>query len=88
MSSVSELNAIVDEIFYVLEEVKGMLANWNASYHTPFIKMVMRLNTLREQLCRSGYADDFVETLIKVAYHNVFSKDEIWSQSCPSANDL
>ncbi|HEU0000111.1 MAG TPA: hypothetical protein VFQ36_04395 [Ktedonobacteraceae bacterium] len=88
MSSVSELNAIVDEIFYVLEEVKGMLANWNASYHIPFIKMVMRINNLREQLHILGYTDDFVEILIKVAYHNVFSQDEIWSQSCPSANDL
>ena len=75
MGNIAELNAIVDEIFYVLEEVKGMLGNWNASYHTPFIAMVMRLNALRDHLRKSGYTDDFVDTLTKIAYHNVFSQD-------------
>jgi Sec7-like guanine-nucleotide exchange factor len=77
MGSVSELNSVVDEIFRALEEVKEMFAKWDSSYHMEFIKKIMHLNTLRERLCRLGYSDEFVETVVKIAYHSVFSKEEI-----------
>jgi hypothetical protein len=79
MGSVSELNSVVDEIFRTLEEVKEMFANWTASCHMAFVNKVMYLNTLRERLYTLGYSNEFVETVVKIAYHNVFSKEEIWA---------
>jgi len=76
MGNVQALNAVVDEIFRVLEEVRTMFQKWDSSYHMPFIKKVMYLQTLREQLYKLGYDDDFVETVIKIAYHNIFTKSE------------
>lgn len=76
MSSVQTLNAVVDEIFRVLEEVRAMFQKWDSSYHMPFIEKVMYLNTLRERLYTLGYTEDFIETVIKVAYNNVFTKAE------------
>jgi hypothetical protein len=77
--SVQALNVVVDEIFRVLEEVRAMFQKWDSSYHMPFIEMVMYLNTLRERLDTLGYGEDFVETVVKIAYYNVFSKEEIQS---------
>lgn len=73
----TSLNSIVDEIFKVLEEVKEMFLSWNNSYHMEFIGKVMYLNVLRERLYSLGFDDEFVETVVKIAYHNVFSKEEI-----------
>jgi hypothetical protein len=75
--SVQALNAVVDEIFRVLEEVRAMFQKWDNSYHMPFIEMIMYLNTLRERLYTLGYEEDFVEAVVKIAYHSVFSKEEI-----------
>ena len=74
---VQALNVVVDEIFQTLEEVRNMFSKWDKSYHMEFINKVMYLNALRERLYKLGYADDFVETVVKIAYHNVFSKEEI-----------
>lgn len=71
-----ELNSIVDDIFKTLEDVKQMFAKWDSSHHKPFIEKVMYLNTLREKLYQLGYTDDFVDTLVKTVYHNVFIKQE------------
>jgi hypothetical protein len=79
---VQALNAVVDEIFRILEEVKEMFAKWDSSYHMPFIKKVMYLQELRERLYRLGYSDEFVETVVKIAYHNVFSKEETRAYAC------
>jgi hypothetical protein len=76
MGDIRALNVVVDEIFQVLEEVRDMFSKWDSSYHMPFIKKVMYLQTLREQLYRPGYADDFVETVIIIAYNNIFTKAE------------
>ncbi|HEU0001395.1 MAG TPA: hypothetical protein VFQ36_10875 [Ktedonobacteraceae bacterium] len=76
MSNVVLLNAIVDEIFQVLEDVRDMLNKWDSCYHTPFIKKAMYLNTLRERLYELGYTEDFVEAIIKTAYEHVFRETE------------
>lgn len=73
MSNVSELNSVVGEIFRVLEDIKSMFQQWDDSYHTPFIQRAMHLNVLREKLYALGYDDDFVETVIRTAYSNVFT---------------
>ncbi len=36
----------------------------------------MHLNTLREKLYRLEYTEDFVDTVIAIAYSNVFTKAE------------
>ena len=72
MSNIHELNCVVDSIFDVLEEVKGMFAHWDSTYHTAFIDRVFYLNELRSRLNKLGYSDDFVDSVLKVAYHNVF----------------
>jgi len=46
-----------------------------------FIKKVMYLNVLRERLYRLGFDDEFVETVVKIAYHNVFSKEGLYQQT-------
>jgi len=74
--SIHELNSVVDEIFHTLEEVRALFQNWNASCSIPFIRLVMHLNTLREKLYGLGYSEDFIETVIKIAYSNVFTKNE------------
>ncbi len=71
--SVQALNETVDEIFKVLEEVRDMLKKWSDTYHMPFIQRAMYLNVLREKLYALGYDDDFVETVIRTAYSNVFT---------------
>lgn len=76
MSSIHELNSVVDEIFLTLEEVKSLFHNWNASCHMTFIQKVMYLNELREGLYKLGFDEDFTDTVIKVAYSNVFTKNE------------
>ena len=76
MNNTSPLNVVVDEIFRILEEVREMFHNWNSSCHMPFIEKVMYLNTLRERLYTLGYGEDFVETVIKISYNNVFTKVE------------
>ena len=76
MNNIQTLNTVVDEIFRVLEEVRAMFQKWDSSCHMPFIEKVMYLNTLRERLYTLGYEEDFVETVIKVAYNNVFTKAE------------
>lgn len=76
MSNIQALNAVVDEIFHTLEEVRALFQNWDASCHMPFIQKVMYMNTLRERLYKLGYTDEFVETVIKIAYSNVFSRQE------------
>jgi hypothetical protein len=76
MANIQELNAVVDEIFLTLEEVRALFQNWNASCHTPFIQKVMHINTLRERLYKLGYTEEFVETVIKIAYNNVFTGHE------------
>ena len=73
MSSVSELKPLVDDIFSTLEDVKKLFERWDSSCKAPFIDRVMHMNTLSERLNTLGYADDFVDELIKVAYSNVFS---------------
>ena len=73
---IQALNAIVDEIFSVLEEVRKMFQSWDSSYHQPFIKEVMRLQLLRESLHTLGYTEEFAEEVIRIVYHNVFTKDE------------
>jgi hypothetical protein len=75
-SRIQELNSVVDEIFRTLEEIQALFQNWNASYSMPFIKLVMHLNALRAKLCALGYSEDFIETVIKIAYSNVFTKTE------------
>lgn len=75
-SKITELNSVVDEIFRTLEDVKSLFQKWNSSCHYPFIEKCMYLNVLRERLYKLGYADDFVETVIKLAYEHVFSRVE------------
>ncbi len=75
-SKIIELNFVVDEIYKTLEEVRAMFQKWESSYHMPFIEKCMYLNILRERLYKLGYADDFVETIIKLAYEHVFSRVE------------
>ncbi|MGH2494367.1 MAG: hypothetical protein ACRDIV_06655 [Ktedonobacteraceae bacterium] len=72
MSNIHELNCIVDSIFDVLEEVKSMFARWDNTCHTAFVERVFYLNELRSRLNKLGYSDDFVDTVLKVAYDNVF----------------
>jgi hypothetical protein len=74
--NIQELNSVVDEIFRTLEEVLALFQNWNASCSLPFIRLVMYLNILREKLSKLGYSEDFIETVIKIAYSNVFTKAE------------
>ena len=76
MSNIQALNAIVDEVFQVLEDVRDMLSKWDSSYHMPFIKKIMYLNTLRERLYALGYTEDFIESIIKIVYEHVFRKNE------------
>jgi hypothetical protein len=76
MANIQALNTVVDEIFHTLEEVRTLFQNWDASCHMPFIQKVMHMNTLREKLYTLGYTDEFVETVIKIAYSNVFSRQE------------
>lgn len=76
MSDIRALNEVVEEIFVVLEEVKDMFRKWDSSYHLSFINKVMRLQTLRERLYKLGYEEEFVETVIRIAYHNIFTKEE------------
>jgi hypothetical protein len=76
MGGVRELNSVVDEIFRVLEEVRAMFQKWDSSCHMEFIDKVMYLSVLRERLYTLGYGEDFVATVIKIAYNNVFTKAE------------
>ena len=73
-SNIYELNSVVDELFKTMEEIRALFQNWNASCNMPFIKKVMYLDVLRERLYKLGYGDDFIETVIKIVYHNVFKK--------------
>ncbi|MGH2495168.1 MAG: hypothetical protein ACRDIV_10750 [Ktedonobacteraceae bacterium] len=76
MSNVVLLNAIVDEIFQMLEDVRDMLSKWDSCYHMPFIKKAMYLNMLRERLYALECTEDFIDSIIKIAYEHVFSKTE------------
>lgn len=53
-----------------------MFQSWDSSYHQPFIKEVMRLQSLRESLHTLGYNEEFVGEVIRIAYHSVFTRDE------------
>ncbi|MGH2497362.1 MAG: hypothetical protein ACRDIV_21890 [Ktedonobacteraceae bacterium] len=75
MSDIRALNEAVEEIFVVLEDVKDMFSKWDSSYHLSFINKAMRLQTLRERLNKLGYEEEFVETVIRIAYHNIFTSD-------------
>lgn len=77
MSSVGELNSTVDAIFTIFENVHTMFADWQASYHMPFIQEVVKLQALEERLYKLGFDEDFVITVKRVVYSNVFSKEEI-----------
>jgi hypothetical protein len=74
--SIHQLNSVVDEIFRTMEEIRCLFLNWNASCSTTFIEKVMHLNVSREHLNKLGYDDDFIETVIKIVYHTVFTKAE------------
>lgn len=74
--NIQELNSAVDEIFKTMEEIKQLFVAWTPSCSVPFIHKVMYLNVLRERLYGLGFDDDFIETVIKIVYHNVFTKAE------------
>jgi hypothetical protein len=74
--NIQELNSVVDEIFKTMEEIKQLFAAWTPSCSAPFIQKVMYLNVLRERLYHLGFKDDFTDTVIKIVYHNVFTKAE------------
>lgn len=76
MSRIHELNTAVDDIFQTMEEIRHLFQNWNTSCSLLFIQKVMYLNALRERLYRLGFDEDFTETVIKIVYHNVFTKAE------------
>jgi hypothetical protein len=59
-----------------MEEIKQLFANWEPYCCTEFISKVMYLNVLRERLYKLGFDEDFTETVIKIVYHNVFTKAE------------
>jgi hypothetical protein len=75
MHNIQRLNAVVNDIFVVFENVRSMFVKWDRSYHMPFIAEVMKLQKLEVELYNLGYDEEFVMTVIKIAYHNVFKKD-------------
>lgn len=74
--NIHELNRAVDEVFRTMEEIKSLLANWEPACSMEFIRKAMYLNVLRERIYKLGFDDDFTETVIKIVYHNVFTKAE------------
>lgn len=67
---------IVDEIFRVFENVKGMFKQWDRSKHMPFIQEVMKLQALENRLSQLGYQEDFTRLLVKCVYESVFTTYE------------
>ena len=76
MGNIQALNSVVDEIFRTMEEIQVLFQDWNVSYHKPFIEKVMHINSLRVRLHDLGYTEDFADTVIKIAYSNVFTSTE------------
>jgi hypothetical protein len=72
MGDLRTVNAVVEEIFTVFENVRSLLANWNSSYHMTFIREVMRLQRLEVELKNLGYDDDFVAFVLEHVYNTVF----------------
>ncbi len=72
--NVQALIAVVDDIFKVLEETRDMLDHWRDEYHKPFIEKMWHLQTLRQRMYALGYSNDFVDTVIKIVYRNIFIK--------------
>ena len=72
MNDARTLNAVVDEIFTVFENVHSLLANWNNRYHLAFIREMMRLQRLEEELFKLGYDEDFVTYVFEHVYSIVF----------------
>ncbi|HKV57292.1 MAG TPA: hypothetical protein VJO32_03390 [Ktedonobacteraceae bacterium] len=57
MHDIQRLNAVVDDLFVVFENVRSMLAKWDRSYHMTFIEEVMKLQKLEIELYNLGYKD-------------------------------
>lgn len=72
MHHIEGLNAVVDDIFVVFENVRSMLVKWDRSYHIPFIEEVMKLQKLEGELYNLGYDEEFVMTVVNVVYQHVF----------------
>jgi hypothetical protein len=68
-----QLNALVDAIFEVFENVHEMLRDWKHEYHMPFIEQVTRLQKLEAELYALGYDEDFILALKQVIFHSVFT---------------
>ena len=72
MGNIRTLNAVVEEIFTVFENVRSLLANWNSRYHMTFIQEVMKLQRLEVEINSLGYDDDFVTFVLEHVYNTVF----------------
>lgn len=72
MGDMWKVNAIVEEIFMVFENVRSLLANWDSHYNMTFIREVMRLQRLEIELKNLGYDDDFVTFVLEHVYNTVF----------------
>jgi hypothetical protein len=66
------VNAVVEEIFTVFENVRSLLTHGNNRYHMTFIREVMRLQRLEVELNDLGYDDDFVMFVLEHVYTTVF----------------
>lgn len=73
---VQRLNAVVDDIFVALENVRSMLISWDNGYRMSFIEQVMSLQKLEVELYDLGYDEEFVYTVVKVVYQHVFREVE------------
>jgi len=72
MGTIRTVNAVVEEIFTVFENIHSLLANWSSCYHMTFIREVMRLQRLEVELNSLGYDDDFVTFVLEHVYNTVF----------------